>query len=257
MKAFGICLFMAFTPMLYQQQLPKSQVFFQNTETDTASFGISCDNRQSWKPVTLKGHEGQRFECDSPTAKMWGHINTDIAGMPHQEAEVSFQNGSRYEVFFDQAAHKWNLRVMGAAGGSGTGSTNPGTNDEAAIRATYAAWIAAISGRNLAGITDLFTDDCVFSPSSTQQVSGKDEVRKYFEKKFSQYGNATIDAQGETQEVQIFGDTAVWRGTNSITVTSHGGLPNKSSGYEMGLLRRGSEGKWRFSRIITNGLGGN
>src|SRR4051794_35555862 len=114
------------------QQLPKSQVFLQNAEAGTVSFGLSCDDRQSWKSVTLKGHDGRRFECDSSSAKMWGHINTDLTGESHQEAELPLQNGNRYEVFFDQAGRRWNLRLMGAAGikGVSTVATTTRENDE-------------------------------------------------------------------------------------------------------------------------------
>lgn len=107
------------------QQLPKSQVFLQNAETDAVSFGLSCDDRQSWKPVTLKGHEGQRFECDLAAAKMWAHINTDLPGEAHQEAELPLQNGSRYELYFDQSQRKWSLRLMNPAAGAGLSAAAP------------------------------------------------------------------------------------------------------------------------------------
>jgi hypothetical protein len=113
-----VLLFVGIIAVAQAQQLPTSQVFLQNAETEGTSFGLSCDDRQSWKAITLKGHEGQRFECDSSEAKMWGHVNTDLAGEPHQEAELPLQNGKRYEVYFDQAMRKWNFRLMG--GGNGT-----------------------------------------------------------------------------------------------------------------------------------------
>jgi len=94
------------------QQLPSSQVFLQNVETNGVSFALSCDDRQNWKPVTLKGQEGRRFECDSSKAKMWGHINTDLAGESHKEAELQLQDGKRYQVYFDPAARKWMFRLM-------------------------------------------------------------------------------------------------------------------------------------------------
>src|SRR5271157_5553131 len=75
------------------QQLPKSQVFLENVETELVALGLSCDDRTSWKPVTLTGHQGQRFECDSSAAKMWGHVNTDLAGEAHREAELQLENG--------------------------------------------------------------------------------------------------------------------------------------------------------------------
>jgi len=92
------------------QQLPSSQVFLRNAGTNIVSFAVSCDDRRSWQPIALKGQERQRFECDSTTAKMWGHINTDLPGESHQEVEIPLHSGSRYEVYFDQETRKWNFR---------------------------------------------------------------------------------------------------------------------------------------------------
>src|ERR1700687_517352 len=239
------------------QQLPQSQVFLQNVETDAVSFGLSCDDRQNWKPVTLKGHEGQRFECDSRTAKMWGHVNSDLGGESHQEAELQLQNGNRYEVYFDHGTRKWTLRLMGAAGttAASSGAANTRANDESAIRAARAALVVAIRERNLRGILDLITDDCVLLVPGAPPITGKDGVRRMYEQTFAHY-SGPIEPQSEIQEIQIFGDTAFWRGTDSITVTPQDGPPRKSTGYGMGLLHRGDDGKWRFARGTTNGLGG-
>lgn len=91
-------------------QMPKNQVLVLNIETSPASFGLSCDDRQTWKPETLGSKARQRFECDTPGAKMWLHLNTDIAGTPHQESEIQLSRGQRYEIYFDQTGRKWNVR---------------------------------------------------------------------------------------------------------------------------------------------------
>jgi hypothetical protein len=96
------------------QQLPKKQVFIRNAEKNRVSFGVSCDNRMSWKSVTLKGHENQRFECNEPEAKVWVHINTDLKNKPHQETEKELIDGTRYQLFWNKAKdeRKWDLKPL-------------------------------------------------------------------------------------------------------------------------------------------------
>jgi uncharacterized protein (TIGR02246 family) len=148
---------------------------------------------------------------------------------------------------------------MGTAGPSSTppSSTTSHGSDEAAIRAVHAAWVAATRERNIQGILDLITDDCVFLVPSAPPIAGKDSVRQMYAQLFVRYGNAKIELQSEIQEIQVFGDTAFWRGTDSIIAAPQDGPPIKSTGYGMGLLRRGVEGKWRFARGINNRVGGN
>jgi uncharacterized protein (TIGR02246 family) len=234
------------------QQLPGSQVFIQNVEPDSVSLGLSCDGRQSWKPVTLKGHERQRYECESKTATIWAHASTDLPGELHQESELQLLSGSRYEVFFDQSARKWSLRLLGAAVSSGSSAVSPNrANDEAAIRAAHAAWNAASSNRDIQRILDLVTDDCVFLMADEPPFIGKEGVSKAFEQMSARYGDAKIEQYGEIQEIQIFGDTAFWRSTDTLTLMSAKGASTKVGGFGMGLLRRSHDGKWRFARWIN------
>jgi uncharacterized protein (TIGR02246 family) len=235
------------------QQLPHSQVFVQNAETQVTSFGLSCDDRRTWKPVALKGREGQRFECDSETAKMWGHVNTDLAGEPHQEAELSLQNGQRFEIYFDQGLRKWNFRPMGDNGskGTATNSTTPSDANEDAIRSALAARGSAISARDLPRILELITEDCVFIVPGRPPITGKDSVRTMYERMFEQYGATKIESQIEIQEVQIFGNTAFWRGADEKPDEGNRASAAKFAGYEMGLSRRGADGKWRVARAMV------
>jgi hypothetical protein len=96
------------------QQLPGKQVYIVNAQKNAVTFGVSCDNRQTWKSQTLKGHERQRFECDKSDAKMWIHINTDLRGKPHQETEKGLENRERYELFWNKSngEKKWDVRKL-------------------------------------------------------------------------------------------------------------------------------------------------
>jgi len=95
-----------------QQQLPGKDVLVRNSEAVNAAFGLSCDDKKSWQSVELKAGGSQRFTCDSQDAKMWIHINTDIADAPHRECEIRLDDKKRYEIFFDGDQKKWDLRQM-------------------------------------------------------------------------------------------------------------------------------------------------
>ena len=92
-------------------RMPKGQMLVLNAEASPASFGLSCDDRQTWKPATLEAHARQRYECDRGSG-MWVHLNTDLPGEVHQEMEERLKPGRRYEVYFDQTTNKWNLRSL-------------------------------------------------------------------------------------------------------------------------------------------------
>jgi hypothetical protein len=95
-----------------QCALPKRQFLIVNTATRGVSLGVSCDGRRTWLPQVVDTQARLRYQCDSPKDHPWIHLNTDLSGEPHQEAESELKPGERYEVYFDQVAKKWNIRPM-------------------------------------------------------------------------------------------------------------------------------------------------
>jgi hypothetical protein len=93
-------------------QVPGSNVFIQNLESDSVSFGLSCDDRGSWLATKLEGRRSNLDECDNGNTHMWVHIDTDIQGAPHRESEVRVQDKGRYAIFFDQDQKQWDLKEM-------------------------------------------------------------------------------------------------------------------------------------------------
>jgi hypothetical protein len=107
---FSVLMLLAVLAPGWSCQMPKNQVLMLNVEMNPVSFGLSCDDRQTWKPTTLEGHGRQRYQCDSRADNMWVHLNTDLPSAVHQGSELALKNGTRYELYFDQASHKWNIR---------------------------------------------------------------------------------------------------------------------------------------------------
>ena len=96
-------------------QMPKNQILLLNAEMMQASVAISCDDRQTWRPVAIGAYGRERYQCDLPGQKMWMHINTDLSGKAHQELEQQLKTGERYEIYFDTVARKWNIRLAVAS----------------------------------------------------------------------------------------------------------------------------------------------
>lgn len=94
------------------EQLPAHQVFLSNSESVAVSFGLSCDDRTTWRAATLEGTKSQRFACDAASAKMWIHISNDVPGSPHRECEIRLEDEKRYEFFFNSSEKRWDLRQM-------------------------------------------------------------------------------------------------------------------------------------------------
>jgi uncharacterized protein (TIGR02246 family) len=231
------------------QQLPRGEVFFRNVEGETVGFGLSCDDRSSWKPVSLGPQQRQRYECDSQAAKMWAHVNTDIAGEPHHESELRLQNGSRYEAYFDQAARKWNFRAMVNPTTADSADTpTPVPNDESNIRNAHKLWNAAIQDRNVSGIIDLVSEDCVLLVPDNPPLVGKENIRKHYQSLFARYIDGTLQESSDIDEIQILEGAVFWRGTDKFVAAAKGAAPAQITSYEMGLMRRGIDGRWRFAR---------
>jgi ketosteroid isomerase-like protein len=186
------------------QQLPPSQVFLQNVETQNVSLGLSCDDRATWKPVSVGGHEGQRFACDSPTAKMWAHVNTDLPGESHQEGELQLEKGKRYEVYFDAGARRWNLRLLGAAGPGSAPNATASDEIVARERAALDRW-----GRgDPQGFLDIYAPEITyFDPGVQRRVDGHDAMTEYYRPLTGKIKIKSYEMTGV--KVQQHGDMAV------------------------------------------------
>jgi uncharacterized protein (TIGR02246 family) len=125
------------------------------------------------------------------------------------------------------------------------------TDDEQAIRAVHRAWGEAGQDREVDRILELVTDDCVFLMPGAPPVQGKTAVRGVYEQMFARWGQAGIEQASTIDEIIVAGDWAIWRGTDSISITPAGASPVTASGHGMGVLRR-VDGAWKFARGINN-----
>jgi uncharacterized protein (TIGR02246 family) len=113
----------------------------------------------------------------------------------------------------------------------------------------FAAWKDATRRGDIEKIIDLVTEDAEFWTQGSAAVKGRDAVRKLYE----QFANAySIEQDFEEIERIVEGDHAFIRGREQNVVTPRGGQPVNVMQRAMMILRRGTDGRWRFARGMTN-----
>ncbi len=126
---------------------------------------------------------------------------------------------------------------------SACGQSAPST-DTSALEARSDAWEAALNGKDIDALVDLYTQDARLMPPGGEMTSGHDGVRAAF--------GAMIDAgySGVTTivEATVSGDVGYIVGTFAIAA---GGEPLDTGKY-IEVWHRGDDGQWRIADDIFN-----
>jgi ketosteroid isomerase-like protein len=100
----------------------------------------------------------------------------------------------------------------------------------------------------------MLTDDVVLLAPGIPPIHGSAAARALYESLFQRF--ARIDQTVATQEIIVAGDWAWSWGTESIRLTAAGtGAIIELEG-GMAVMRRTSDGAWKFARAINNDLPG-
>src|SRR5437867_4452477 len=115
----------------------------------------------------------------------------------------------------------------------------------AAIRATIGPWTKACLDRNWDALLAMCTDDVVFAPPGEPRISGK-KIRPWLEAfPVMRAFNFTFD------RVDTSGDLATAVGGGTWTLDLNG--QDVSASFKFAdAFRRGSDGSWRYARVIWN-----
>jgi uncharacterized protein (TIGR02246 family) len=120
------------------------------------------------------------------------------------------------------------------------------SDDEQAIRALIARWIAAAREGNVDEVLSLMAPDAIFLMPGQPPMIGQDAFASSMRTMLADH---TIDSTSEVDEVAVSGDMAYCRTRLSVTVTSkHGNLPLQRTGHTLTILRKGGDGKWLLTR---------
>jgi len=131
---------------------------------------------------------------------------------------------------------------------------SPQTGDEAdrkAILMLLHKWRLATRAKDIHAILDLVTDDVVFLPSSVPPIKGKEAVEEMYRAFFPRYRE--IRHEAVIQELRVAGDWAFLWGTDELRLTPESGETEiHMTGKGLSILKRQSDGSWRFWRGINN-----
>lgn len=117
------------------------------------------------------------------------------------------------------------------------------TEDEQAIRAVVADWMAASRAGDTEAVLALMTDDVVF------MVPGREPFgREAFAKASAGQAGMRIEGTSEIVELKVLGDWAFTRNHIDITVTPEGAEPIRRAGYTLTLFHKEADGRWRLAR---------
>ncbi len=124
-------------------------------------------------------------------------------------------------------------------------------DDRQAIQELTENWVAAVKKKDIASLTNMVTEDAVFLPPGLPPVRGKQAVEAMYRRFFPQF--SSVEQTAKLEEVEIAGDWAFTWGTESfVLVAQAGGAPIHMQGKGMTILRRQSDGSWKFARGINN-----
>ena len=119
--------------------------------------------------------------------------------------------------------------------------------DIAAIRAENASYASAVNAKDWAALAALYAQDAIIMPANHPPVTGRDNIRSFFEgfPPMSAFANPIVEIEGQ-------GDLAYVRGTYTLTVSQEGGTPVTDSGKWIEVRRRQADGSWQVTRDIWN-----
>ena len=135
------------------------------------------------------------------------------------------------------------LAVAGAAGCSGSHKVDLAA-EQAAIRKTDAAWLAAASAHDLDRVVSFWADDATILAPGTPAVVGKDAIRKYVAGAFATPG-FSITWNTEKVEVSQSGDMAYSSGTDRISLNTPDGKSVTEENRGVAVWKKQPDGGWK------------
>ncbi len=117
----------------------------------------------------------------------------------------------------------------------------------------------ALNTGDAAAYAAFFADDAVSMLPNRPAIEGKEAISQAIQ---TAMASNTYQLSLSTDEIEVSGDWAFWRGSYSVTVTPAEGEPIEDAGKALNILQRQSDGAWKIARHIRNsdlavpGMGG-
>lgn len=123
--------------------------------------------------------------------------------------------------------------------------------DKHAIRKLTEDWLAAVRRKDIPTLLTMITEDVVFLPPGHPPISGRPAVEAMYAGFFPQF--SSVEQTAATEEIVVAGDWAFAWGSETLTLVPQAGTaPIQMHGKGMSILRRQSDGSWKFARGINN-----
>lgn len=121
--------------------------------------------------------------------------------------------------------------------------------DAAIRRLPIDDWCKAEADRDIEAKLKLFTTDAVLIGPAESNVIGQEAIRAWHE---DRWAGTKYQCSGTVDEVKVFGDWGMARGTFSGVLTPASGAPRRSSGKFLNTVRRQADGSWKIAHVIWN-----
>jgi len=121
--------------------------------------------------------------------------------------------------------------------------------DMAAINALADRAEEALKGGDAAAFVALYTDEAVSMIPNQPAAVGTEAIIQAIQ---AALAANSYELSLSTEEVEVLGDWAFWRGSYSVTLTPTEGEPIEDEGKVLNILRRQPDGAWKIARHIRN-----
>jgi ketosteroid isomerase-like protein len=127
--------------------------------------------------------------------------------------------------------------------------------DLAAIRAKNDSYVKHYNAMDAATLAMEDAEDAIRMPADYPILQGRAAIEEHHRQRFEEskklYSSATLSLTSE--EIEVFGDRALHRGTWTMTATpKSGAAPQVSMGKWMTILKRMPDGSWMGYRNSSN-----
>jgi len=121
----------------------------------------------------------------------------------------------------------------------------------AAIQALNRQWEQSFADHDLAGLTALFTDDCIRMPQGGPATVGRQALEAAYRQDFAEVWKAGAKVRLDAEDVIISGEYAFARGTDTLIPDRNSKQPEET-GKWLFVYRRQPDRTWKFHWVTFN-----
>jgi uncharacterized protein (TIGR02246 family) len=122
---------------------------------------------------------------------------------------------------------------------------------KAAIQTLNQQWEKNFENHDLAGLTALFTEDCIRMPQGGPATIGRTALETAYQQNFAEAWEAQGKVRLNAEELIVAGEYAFARGADTL-ILDQDGRQVEETGKWLFVYRRQPDGAWKYHWIIFN-----